>query len=174
MNYFYDLPNELQEKIINHSKEFYYLESGQVFNLNKCYSYGCYDLLRIDKVIKQQQQKQTIYRVLGFVKMKKLPYETETRPKSHLWRPINFIAINIKSIDNKIKIVDRTAHLNNKIYYNYILIDKTALINNLDYETKLEIENHKNILKHLANYYYAVYNKKMNYYNNDFLKLPKF
>jgi hypothetical protein len=28
-------------------------------------------------------------------------------------------------------------------------------VNNLDYETKLEIENHKNILKHLANYYYA-------------------
>ena len=174
MNYFYDLPNELQEKIINYSKEFYCLESGQVFNLiSQCYNYNYYELLRIDKVIKHQHQKKITYRVLGFIKLR-ASYETQTKPKSHLWRPINFITTNIESINNRIKIIDKTAYVNNKLYYNYILVDTKALINNLDYKTKLDIQKHKNLMKHLASYYYAYYNKKMNYYNNDYLKLPLF
>ena len=174
MNYFYDLPNELQEKILNYNKEFYCLESGQVFNLlSKCYNYNYYDLLRIDKVIKQERQKTTIYRVLGFIRLR-ASYETQAKPKTHLWRPINFITTNIKCVDNKIKIVDKITYIKSKLYYNYILVDTKALINILDYKTKLDIEKHKNIIKHLANYYYAYYNKKMNYYNNDYLRLPLF
>ena len=129
------------------------------------------DLIATTTTIKQQHQKTPLYRVLGFIRLRASRH-TQTKPKAYLWRPINFITNNIESINNKIKIVDKTAYVNNKFYYNYILVDKKALINYLDYETKLDIQKHKNIIKHLSSYYYEIYNKKMNCYNNDYLKLP--
>jgi hypothetical protein len=145
MNYFYDLPNELQEKIINHSKEFKQYEDGQIFKLNDY----LYDYLVIDRVIKLPTND---YKILGFIRTDRIYKE---------WRPIQHIATQNK---RSIRIIVKEFYYKNRYTERWIYIEPKNLITEPPQELIDGIISNNKCLEHTIEYYKNNNFKKYNKY----------
>jgi hypothetical protein len=148
MNYFYDLPNELQEKIINHSKEFTHYEDGQIFKLNDY----AYDYLIIDRVIKLPTND---YKILGFIRTDRIYKE---------WRPIQHIATQNKT---SIRIIVREFYYKNRFIERWLYLEPKNLITEPPQELKDGIKSHNESLEDIIKYYKNNNFKKYNKYLHD-------
>lgn len=144
-NYFYDLPNDLQDLIIKKSKEFTQYESNQFFKL-KDY---LYDYLYIDRVIKLPSND---YKILGFVRTDRIYKE---------WRPIQHIATQNKT---SIRIIVKEFYYKNRYTERWIYIDPKNLITEPPQELTEHIIRYKDGLQHTIEYYKKKNFKKYNIY----------
>jgi len=145
MNYFYDLPNELQEKIINHSKEFTHYEDGQIFKLNDY----AYDYLIIDRVIKLPTND---YKILGFIRTDRIYKE---------WRPIQHIATQNKT---SIRIIVKEFYYKNRYIERWLYLEPKNLITEPPQELRDGIKSHNESLEDIIKYYKNNNFKKYNKY----------
>jgi hypothetical protein len=148
MNYFYDLPNELQEKIINHSKEFTHYEDGQIFKLNDY----AYDYLIIDRVIKLPTND---YKILGFIRTDRIYKE---------WRPIQHIATQNKT---SIRIIAKEFYYKNRFIERWLYLEPKNLITEPPQELRDGIKSHNESLEDIIKYYKNNNFKKYNKYLHD-------
>jgi hypothetical protein len=148
MNYFYDLPNELQEKIINHSKEFKQYEDGQIFKLNDY----AYDYLIIDRVIKLPTND---YKILGFIRTDRIYKE---------WRPIQHIATQNKT---SIRIRAKEFYYKNRFIERWLYLEPKNLITEPPQELRDGIKSHNESLEDIIKYYKNNNFKKYNKYLHD-------
>lgn len=144
-NYFYDLPNDLQELIIKKSKEFTHYQSGQIFKL-KDY---LYDYLYIDRVIKLPSND---YKILGFIRTDRTYKE---------WRPIQHIATQNKT---SIRIIVKEFCFHNFYNERWIYIEPKNLITEPPQELTEHIVSYKDRLQHTIEYYKKNNFKKYNIY----------